>query len=98
MVDSCNPRQGPARPGHLHQHDVESDGPVKPGHDVEWAVPWVNAQARWYETVGPDFSLKQFRASLRMAPRDARPAGRNARVRGTPHWAKENCHAVLRKR
>jgi len=29
-------RHDPARPGHRHQRDIESDDPVEPGHDVSF--------------------------------------------------------------
>jgi hypothetical protein len=32
-VRTFPPRHGPARPGHLSQHNEESDGPIEPGND-----------------------------------------------------------------
>ena len=39
-------RHDPARPGHRHQRDNESDDPVEPGHDV--ALGRVIRSDGWY--------------------------------------------------
>jgi hypothetical protein len=42
-------RHDPARPGHRHQRDVESDDPVEPGHDESFAR--VSRFGGWYTSV-----------------------------------------------
>jgi len=41
-----------ARPGHQHQHDEQTEGPVEPGHDGQTTC--VNRFAHWYKKARGD--------------------------------------------
>src|SRR6266700_7367681 len=41
-------RHGPTWSGHLQQHDEQSDGPTRSGHDGQ--ARCVNHYARWYQS------------------------------------------------